>query len=172
MGMRLSITAGFVAAALACHPGERENQSTDSAAPAVSAQLPDDVRAVCDSVATQWRLMPGVQVRKTDSTTAVNADSLSRHACVVIASAPTGFDSSRTRTSYWATRAPDGWSELLAWAADGPDGGSRTLRRASVLCQVDFIQDGGDDSDPAYVPSPAVREVTTCWPADRQGATQ
>jgi len=64
---------------------------------------------------------------------------------------------------YWATGDARGWTELLPYSADGPDGGSRTLQRGEIRCQIDFSQDGGDDSDSTYVPSPAIGETTFCW---------
>ena len=39
--------------------------------------------------------------------------------------------------------------------------------RSGLRCQIDFCQDGGDDSDSTYIPGPAIREATVCW--DRSG---
>jgi len=47
--------------------------------------------------------------------------------------------------------------------ADGPDGNNRTRQRGNTRCQIDFTQDGGDDSDSTYIPSPAIGEFTHCW---------
>lgn len=45
-----------------------------------------------------------------------------------------------------------GWSEDYEYAADGPDGSVFAFRRGSVLCLFRAQWDGGDDSDPSYVP--------------------
>jgi hypothetical protein len=83
--------------------------------------------------------------------------------CAVVATAPGGVDSTHWSKLYWTTSESHGWTELTTYDADGPDGNSRTRQRADIRCQVDYTQDGGDDSDSTYVPSPAVGEFTVCW---------
>jgi len=45
-----------------------------------------------------------------------------------------------------------GWTEDLAYAADGPDGSAFAFRKGVALCVFRAHWDGGDDSDPTYVP--------------------
>ena len=45
-----------------------------------------------------------------------------------------------------------GWLEDLAYGADGPDGSAFAFRKGVVLCVFRAHWDGGDDSDPSYVP--------------------
>ncbi len=82
--------------------------------------------------------------------------------------APDGLPAGAGAKSYWADSTFlstfRGWRMITRWEAEGPDGFSRTFVRAGVRCQIDFEQDGGDDSDSTYVPSPSVAERTTCWP--------
>ena len=45
-----------------------------------------------------------------------------------------------------------GWTEDYEYGADGPDGSAFAFRKGSVLCVFRAQWDGGDDSDPTYVP--------------------
>ncbi len=45
-----------------------------------------------------------------------------------------------------------GWAEDYEYAADGPDGSAFAFRNGPVLCVFRAHWDGGDDSDPSYVP--------------------
>jgi len=77
-----------------------------------------------------------------------------------------------TTTSFQTDGSPDeqlrttlptmGWTEDFDYAADGPDGTAFALRRDAVLCQVRAMWDGGDDTDPAYVPDPRYELVAGC----------
>jgi hypothetical protein len=48
--------------------------------------------------------------------------------------------------------AASSWTEDYTYAADGPDGSAFAFRKGPVLCVFRAFWDGGDDSDPAYVP--------------------
>ena len=48
--------------------------------------------------------------------------------------------------------AESGWTEDYDYAADGPDGSAFAFRNGRVLCVFRAHWDGGDDSDPTYVP--------------------
>lgn len=122
-----------------------------------------DVRAVCDSVAAFWRATGRADVRMVDTTAAVVSDAGPQAGCAVLAVAVAGLAEDQGTRLYWATSDARGWTELTSYTADGPDGSSRTLERDGTRCQVDAAYDGGDDSDPTYVRSPAVREWTFCW---------
>jgi len=119
--------------------------------------------AVCDSVAILWRATGRATVRSADTTTSVLSDSQPQHGCAVVAAASLGLDSAQATHLYWSYHGRPGWTDLSTFDADGPDGYSRVRERGDTRCQVDFTQDGGDDSDSTYVPSPAVGEVTFCW---------
>jgi hypothetical protein len=153
------ITVGIGACRAAPPPAHASRDSTSATGPAFRA----DVAAICDTVQALWRATGRAKVRLVDTTASVASDSIAHRGCAVVAAAAHGLDSAQWRTLYWATDSARGWAELIRYTADGPDGGSRTWERKGVRCQMDFTQDGGDDSDPTYVPSPAVGEVTFCW---------
>ena len=46
--------------------------------------------------------------------------------------------------------------------ADGPDGTSYRALKKNVFCTVEGRWDGGDDSDPKYVPSPHYGVIVKC----------
>lgn len=46
--------------------------------------------------------------------------------------------------------------------ADGPDGTSYRALKDNIVCAVEGRWDGGDDSDPKYVPSPRYAVVVKC----------
>ncbi len=45
-----------------------------------------------------------------------------------------------------------GWTDDYEYGADGPDGSAFAFRKGSILCVFRAHWDGGDDSDPTYVP--------------------
>lgn len=47
-----------------------------------------------------------------------------------------------------------GWTAHNAYAADGPDGSAMGFVSKRHFCYVEGHWDGGDDSDPRYVPAP------------------
>lgn len=128
----------------------------------------DSHLAVCDSVAALWEQAADVKVARSDSTiTPLSADTPVQ-ACRVAMVAPNGLRDGAGAKSYWGDSTFlltfHGWRMITRWEGEGPDGFSRTFVRAGVRCQIDFEQDGGDDSDSTYVPSPSVAERTACWP--------
>jgi hypothetical protein len=139
-----------------------------AARPASSAYVASTAAAsVCDSVALVWRATGRAEVRQiADTTMDVSSDSVPRRGCAVHASAALGLDTTPTTALFWnSEQPPAGWTDLTRVDADGPDGFNRTYQRPGVSCQIDFSQDGGDDSDSTYVPSPAISEATFCWSA-------
>lgn len=54
----------------------------------------------------------------------------------------------------------DGWCGDKM--ADGPDGTSYRALKKDVFCAVQGHWDGGDDSDPKYVPSPRYEVIVKC----------
>ena len=55
-----------------------------------------------------------------------------------------------------------GWEEILEYSADGPDGTSFAFTKGGIICIVTGEWDGGDDSDPNYVPSPLYKVNIKC----------
>jgi len=153
---------------LDCRPAARPAGSSQGPAAFSERASRFDGSGVCDTVATLWRATGRAQVRLADTTMEVISDSVAQRGCAVQATAPQGLDSAQWASLYWANSAwvkenVRGWVTRMEYDADGPDGNSRTFERQSLRCQVDFSQDGGDDSDSTYVPSPAVGETTFCW---------
>jgi hypothetical protein len=168
---RVCIAAVVTAAVLAC--ATRDHDRAGGAAVQSGTARPTATRSialvVCDSIASTWTEVSGVQVTRAESTVATVSTSAPVHARHVAMVAPGGLSSLAWARTYWAD-STRGWHEILHWAADGPDGFSRTLLRGAVRCQVDFEQDGGDDSDSTYAPSPRIAERTSCW-SDPAGIT-
>lgn len=54
----------------------------------------------------------------------------------------------------------EGWCADLM--ADGPDGTFYRALKENVFCVVEGHWDGGDDSDPTYVPSPRYEVIVKC----------
>jgi len=158
--MRLPISLVITLVAVGCRAGPAARP------PAGAAHVPSAAAAsVCDTVALGWRATGRAEVRQTaDTTTDVMSDSAAQRGCAVYASAPLGLDTTKATAFFWNSEAaPAGWTDLTRVDADGPDGFSRTYERPGVRCQIDYSQDGGDDSDSTYVPSPAISEATFCW---------
>jgi hypothetical protein len=127
---------------------------------------PAEIRAVCDSVVARWRAIPDASVASIDTVTEARDvdggnDAQRYPACVVRARREAGLDSTMYRRRFWPADAS--WTPVWRLDADGPDGNVRTYQRALVRCEVWEQQDGGDDGDSTYVPSPFFGEVTTCW---------
>ena len=57
-----------------------------------------------------------------------------------------------------------GWVEMFGYMADGADGGNMGYLSKNFFCLVEATWDGGDDSDPSYVPAPGCKVTVTCVP--------
>jgi hypothetical protein len=148
--------------------------ATSSAA--VRQHVPADAEAVCAAVAAWWRRDASVTVRVADSLVAPPSGDTAVAGCVVVAHQEHGLkrdsgaapDTAAQRLGAAVTlvRATGGgWIELVRYMADGPDGSSGAFQRTSVRCAVAQSWDGGDDSDPSYVPADWHEEQTICWAA-------
>jgi hypothetical protein len=60
--------------------------------------------------------------------------------------------------------AAHGWSMHHGYTAAGPDGSAMGFVKNRYLCVVEGSWDGGDDSDPAYVPAVGCEMTVTCVP--------
>lgn len=155
MRSRFSMLIALVAGD--CRPAVR--------APAVTVHVTSTAAAsVCDTVALGWRATGQAEVRLTaDTVMGVRSDSATQRGCAVYASATKGVDTTTAKLLYWRDETRPGWTDLSEYDAEGPDGNSRIYERPGLRCQVEFSQDGGDDSDSTYVASPAISETTFCW---------
>lgn len=177
---RTDRTAPSAAAPAEPGPGEARPAAADSEhagpaprTPTVASPVPPAVEAVCAAVAAWWRRDALATVRVADSAAATPMGE-TVEGCVVVARqahAPTA-DSAASGEEIAATQTPGhtlgrasgkGWIELLRYMADGPDGSSSAFQRGPVRCSVAVSWDGGDDSDPSYVPEDWLEEVTICW---------
>lgn len=55
-----------------------------------------------------------------------------------------------------------GWRPDIESEADGPDGTFFRIVRGNIFCLVEGRWDGGDDSDPTYVPSERYEVIVQC----------
>jgi hypothetical protein len=60
--------------------------------------------------------------------------------------------------------AAAGWVEDFHYGADGTDGSTSGFLSRNFFCLVEGHWDGGDDTDPSYVPVPGCEVVVTCVP--------
>jgi hypothetical protein len=136
---------------------------------ASNRESPEMASPICDSIASRWQMAPHVEVTRAESTFTPFTKSTPVAACHVSMVAPAGVRADIWhRASYWgdslaSDKAGGGWIVISHWDADGPDGFARTLVRRGVRCHIQYEQDGGDDSDSTYVPSPREAERTSCW---------
>lgn len=167
--LSLFVSAGVAVGVAAC-VGTRDAGTAASGPPQAAATTPAGLaaygpaaRAACDSTAASWRAIPGITVAEHDTTFDTMADTLHPLGCHVMAVAKTGVDSAHATLDYWSGAEQRRWLPLWRYSADGPDGGVLTWEREGVRCEVRESQDGGDDSDSTYVPSPETSQVTFCW---------
>jgi hypothetical protein len=55
-----------------------------------------------------------------------------------------------------------GWRPDIQSEADGPDGTFFRIVRGNIFCLIEGRWDGGDDSDPTYVPSDRYEVIVQC----------
>jgi hypothetical protein len=160
--------AALVAVVFACSRPASRHGIADSArlelhpSRAQASRLPDDVRAVCDSVAVSWRRVSEAKVAASDTVIAPWLDDSAGEtdACEVVATIDSIADTSQAVQTYWHVTH---WPQLLRGQADGPDGESSIYQRALTRCSVARQWDGGDDEDTTAVVSSFQQETTLCW---------
>ena len=161
--------AALIAIVVACSHSAARQSVADSArlephpSRAQAARLPDDVRAVCDSVAAAWRRVREAKIAASDTVIAPWLDATpgsETDACQVVATIDSIADTSQAVQTYWHVTH---WPELLRGGADGPDGESAIYQRALTRCSVARQWDGGDDEDTTVVASSVQQETTLCW---------
>lgn len=57
-----------------------------------------------------------------------------------------------------------GWGYHSGYSADGPDGTVMGFETRKYVCIIEGRWDGGDDSDPTYLPAPGCEMTATCVP--------
>ena len=57
-----------------------------------------------------------------------------------------------------------GWVESFGYSADGADGSNMGYVCRNFFCLVEGQWDGGDATDPSYVPEPGCKVTLTCVP--------
>lgn len=57
-----------------------------------------------------------------------------------------------------------GWAPHSGYSADGTDGTVMGFETTKYVCILEGRWDGGDDSDPTYVPAPGCSMTATCVP--------
>jgi len=57
-----------------------------------------------------------------------------------------------------------GWGPHSGYSADGTDGTVMGFETTKYVCILEGRWDGGDDSDPTYVPAPGCAMTATCVP--------
>ena len=139
-----------------------EEPATTAAAPAPRAP-PREIDSVCAAVEGVLRHAPLLRVERLppaplDSAASGGGD---RPSCRVAAYGRSGRDYTPL-DSLLAWLRVEGWDDLTVFSADGPDGTVQGHRRNGVTCIVEGRWDGGDDSDPAYVPSDTLEIRVAC----------
>jgi hypothetical protein len=139
--------------------------------------LDPEARAACDAATRRWRgavgritlraadtllSRDGVILNESEANDGAPAGAVDGRwpACAVAADAPAGVDSAGRAALAWQTGE---WVMLPRLNADGVDGGLQLYQRGLVRCQVAQEWDGGDVSDPTYVPAPFYRTRALCW---------
>jgi hypothetical protein len=108
-----------------------------------------DVSTACDTVAAILADTPGTVTRPP----APRDDSGNVRCRVLLRARVAGYGGGpRPEHRLWQGLLAHGWREDPQYAADGPDGTVFALRNQAALCIANGRWDGGDDSDPTYVP--------------------
>ncbi len=128
------------------------------------AVLPENVRAACDAVASLLRSFAGTRVERSVGPLDDPVGNAKRNGCLV--------KGRGTFAALYGSARPDDrlhtWFEEHAWKAnnkyddDGPDGTAFGYEKRKVLCLAHVDWDGGDDSDPNYVPEDWFEAAVGC----------
>jgi hypothetical protein len=120
--------------------------------------------AACDTIAQVVADIPTVTTTRTDTLVVNHRMDRTAPGCRVrVTGSRSAFGErnspdERLRNE-WASR---GWTEDFRYAADGPDGTAFALIKGPVLCMFEAAWDGGDDSDPSYVPDDRYQLIAWC----------
>jgi hypothetical protein len=109
----------------------------------------------CEAIAATLRRVPGAEVTRSDGTFDDPVGGRDRTGCRVTVKGTFGALRGEQRPEIRLAEAlrERGLTYDHRYDADGPDGTSFAFRTDEVLCIVQGKWDGGDDTDPAYIPA-------------------
>jgi len=118
------------------------------------AALGGGVPGACDAIAAAWGALPGARVARSEGEFEDPVAGRGRTGCRVTVKGAFGALGAAQRPETRVVEVLQGRGLRYddRYAADGPDGTSFALRADGMLCVVHGRWDGGDDSDPDYVP--------------------
>lgn len=127
-------------------------------------QPPPAVLAACSAVANILSDVPVTALERSNAAVENERTHRRGDGCSVrLLSSVDEFTDSETPDQRVRVALPiAGWVEDWDFGADGPDGTAFGLRKGSVLCQFRASWDGGDITDPTYVPDPRYELVGSC----------
>lgn len=124
----------------------------------------DALGDACNEVYRKIGNFPGGLYRKTNET--FEYEGRLYKGCVVTVVGDSTTFPGNTPLTHAPYPFPDSPAATAGWRADreadGPDGTAYRLSRGNVFCQITGWWDGGDDADPAYVPSPLFVITAKC----------
>lgn len=120
-----------------------------------SSASADEAREACDFVKGRLMDIDGGLHRESDGV--FEYDGRLYHGCIVTVVGDSKKGPGNSPPAWRPYPAPGSPAAKAGWnadrEADGPDGTSYRISRGNVFCAVQGWWDGGDDSDPKYVPS-------------------
>ncbi len=127
--------------------------------------LGQDARATCDLVLEFIPDFPGLVLSSRDTLATDTFTGERLPGCSLRLTGPSADLSFRnTPHSVLRRELPQaGWLSVVERMADGPDGTVFGMRKNSILCLISAEWDGGDDSDPDYVPENRYELVISCF---------
>lgn len=137
----------------------------------VDAQAVTDKNAACNTIAEVLRGVPGSAVEISSGQSSDNTIGDKGNGCLVRMKGtwnaikddlfPTDLLNPDSESSVLKKK---GWSYDNRHAADGSDGTVFIIRKEDVICIVTGSWDGGDDSDPSYIPGDEYGISVECGP--------
>jgi hypothetical protein len=118
----------------------------------------------CEAIAATLRRVPGAEVTRSAGTFDDPVGGRDRTGCRVAVKGTFGALRGTQRPEIRLAEALQerGLTYDHRYDADGPDGTSFAFRTGEVLCIVQGKWDGGDDSDPSYVPADSYDVFAGC----------
>lgn len=125
----------------------------------------------CEAIAATLRGVPEAEVTRSDGTFDDQVGGRDRAGCRVAVKGAFGALRGAQRPEIRLAEALQGRGLTYdhRYDADGPDGTSFALRTDATLCIVHVKWDGGDDSDPNYVPGDWYELLAGCTPEPASG---
>lgn len=133
----------------------KEGAAAPQSAPGnLASRIPAPVRAACDVMADLMKPVPGSVLQRLYGS--FEDDFGYRHSgCQVLLNGSfSALREGENPADIPGVALPDrGWNMVPEYSADGPDGTLYALRKDDTLCFIRGEWDGGDDSDPGYIPA-------------------